>query len=56
MLVRNALLVKPNASLDEVRALMPALAAVPDGELADWIAQARRRMGPGALQGQRGKA
>lgn len=45
MLVRNVLMVKPNASLQEVRAIMPALVTVPDSQLTDWMNQTRRRLG-----------
>lgn len=45
MLIRNALIVKPDATLDEVRAIMPALASVPDSQLSDWMNQTRRRLG-----------
>lgn len=42
MLLRNVLRVKPNATPDQVRAIVPALADVPDAELRDWMSQARR--------------
>lgn len=42
MLLRNVLRVKPNATPDQVRAIVPALADVPDAELRDRMSQARR--------------
>lgn len=48
MLLRNALMVKPDASLEEVRALAPALASIPDGQLSERMDETRRRLGSDA--------
>lgn len=42
MLVRNVLRIRPDATPAEARAIMPALADVPEAELQDWLNQARR--------------
>ncbi|MFN3511938.1 MAG: hypothetical protein ACK41C_02760 [Phenylobacterium sp.] len=44
MLLQNVLRVKPDATVDQVRAIAPALAAVPEHELKDWMAQAKRML------------
>jgi hypothetical protein len=42
LLVR-VLVARPDATTDDVRALAPALAHLPDGEIAARLAKARRR-------------
>jgi len=44
-LLKNVLRAKPDATPEEVRRIAPALKAVTDAELRDWMGQIRRREG-----------
>ncbi|MFN3669601.1 MAG: hypothetical protein ACK4VY_09865 [Brevundimonas sp.] len=55
LLIGNVLRVRPAATLDEARRIAPMLIEIPDADLSERMAQARRRLAI-AAPGQRGRA
>ncbi len=55
LLIGNVLRIKPAATLEEARRIAPMLLEIPDADLSERMAQARRRLGI-TTTGQRRRA
>ena len=45
LMIGNVLRIKPEATLEEARRIAPMLLEIPDADLSERMAQARRRLG-----------